>query len=91
MIEFPSLGGVTVRTSVLLGETVTPPYPRKLTRYKQRTLKRWRKLHPSYNRSTGQFYIVGGNEIWCHPDDLALLRQWVEVYNATHTESRLFL
>lgn len=68
--------GIEIITNPYLGELVTPAYPRpeRLKKYKQRTLKRWRKRHPAYYQAKGEYFVFhDSGAIMCHPDDKAKL------------------
>lgn len=69
------LGAVTIRTSPLLAK---PPKQRpyradRSKKYKKRSYKRWLKLQDRYGDVLAGSVYTTGNELWCHPDDLARL------------------
>lgn len=85
-LPFPlSAVGVPIYTSPFLGKTVYPQPPAmKKGPYLKRRIKRWHRAHPPYTVGDGQYWWVNGEQIWCHPDDLAKLTQTLDWEIAHH-------
>ena len=80
MAGFEVLSGLQIRCSEYLGERVQIRFPKAtVRRYKQRTARRYARDPRNWvMRGKGEFYIVDGREIWCHPDDLGKLKRHLE-------------
>ena len=74
------LGDLTafpIRTSEYLGERVQVRFPMAPKGpYQERRQKRLNRAPRNWsNCGKGQYWLVDGREVWCHPDDLAKLKQ----------------
>lgn len=76
------IGDVPVRTSEFLGEPCdprNPPVPRfKPGPHFRRRIKRWERAHPNRTCGKGEYFVVEDREIWCHPEDLEILRKSIK-------------
>ncbi|MCE5309582.1 MAG: hypothetical protein LLG20_18255 [Acidobacteriales bacterium] len=70
--------GIQITESDHIGEQITPIPPARLLNrrgpYRQRTIKRWQRAHPSYFRARGEYFQMG-SRILCHPEDARKLRE----------------
>jgi hypothetical protein len=74
------LGDLTafpIRTSEHLGERVQVRFPMAPKGpYQKRRQKRLNRAPRNWsNCGKGEYWLVDGREVWCHPDDLAKLKQ----------------
>jgi hypothetical protein len=76
-----SLDAIQVRTIDYLGERVQVRFPKAAKgpyqRRRQKRLDRDPRNWAFFGK--GEYFIVENCEIWCHPDDLAKLRQALTV------------
>jgi hypothetical protein len=73
------IGGITIRTSDYMGERVQVRFP-KAPRgpYQRRRQKRMDRDPRNWiTRGKGEYFLVDGKAIWCHPDDLKKLQESV--------------
>jgi hypothetical protein len=79
-IDHGALGDLTafpIRTSEYLGERVQVRFPMAPKGpYQKRRQKRLNRAPRNWsNCGKGEYWLVDGREVWCHPDDLAKLKQ----------------
>ena len=79
-IDHDALGDLTafpIRTSEYLGERVQVRFPMAPKGpYQKRRQKRLNRAPRNWsNCGKGEYWLVDGREVWCHPDDLAKLKQ----------------
>lgn len=71
----PHLFSMPIYTDPAFGAQLKP-YPRRLTKYRKRTLKRWAR-NPAH-WTAPKMYIANG-AVWCAPEELEKVRQIVEM------------
>lgn len=73
------LYGLRIEPSIHVGDMVIPELPEALVKYRgpyrQRKQRRWRREHPARYVAAGRYYLLRGNTVVCHPDDVPILRQ----------------
>jgi hypothetical protein len=71
MMDLLNLSGIPIYTDQYLKPSQLKPYPRTLTTYKKRTLKRWAKDPKHYDEPQ---IIIANQAIYCHPSVLQELK-----------------
>jgi hypothetical protein len=71
------LGGMQIFTSEFLGKRVQVRFP--IARKGPYQMRRQRRMnHDPRNwatRGKGEYFIINGRDLWCHPDDLSQLKE----------------